>query len=757
MRVAASTRAFAPVSDRRREDLRFITGAGRYVADLIEPDTLHASFVRSQEAHALITGIDLDEAAGMPGVVAVWTAADITLADHPGGNALYPVENMDRPVLAHERVRYVSEPIAVVLAETERQAVDAAEMVWVDYEPLPPVMDIDAALTDETLLHPDAGTNTWFQSGIGVEAPNFDHEVDIEITVMNDRVGPSSIEPNGIFAKPLGDGAEVWVSAQGAHRIRKPIQDAVGFPVEVHSPDVGGGFGMKGPFYPEYGPVTFAARHFQRPVAWIQTRREHLLGGTHGRSQRHTIRLAGDRSGRIKAAHIRIFGDVGAYGSTGGQVTGFSRRVSLGQYDIADARAEMTMVVTNKAPTGPYRGAGRPESAFAIERAIEVFASACGLDSVDVRLTNYVSSFPHHTVTDALYDSGDYHRTLRTAIDLIGLDEIRHEQQRRRDAGENPIGIGIGSFVERAGGATLQQGEFGRATVTEEGTVIVDTGSVSNGQGHETVWARIAAEALRIPMEAVTVRGGDTTRIPRSAGSSASRSTQIGGSAVWIAAEVVRERAKEVAADLLEADTVDIDVADGVFSVVGVPGSGVTYGEVARHAVTLDVDLTEDMWFVPGAQTFPYGTHIAVVEVDIETGLVDLQKIVAVDDCGNVLNPMIVEGQIHGSLMQGIGQALYEDIDYSPDGQLRTSTFMDYQLPRAADQPEFVLGRVVSPAPSNPLGVKGTGEAGCIGAPPAIVNAVLDALRPHGVTDLTMPLKPATVWEALRGAGSPAT
>ena len=740
-----------PIADLRREDARFVTGRGVYVNDMADSDTLHAAFVRSQEAHARITSIDADDAQAGEGVVAVWTAGDVALNDQPMITPGLETPPFFRPALAREVVRYVGEPIAIVVASSARAAADAADLVWVDYDPLPVVDSPLDAVRDENILHDSAGTNIVESVELGAGVDTTGYEVAIDIAVVNQRLGPASIEPNGILARPMeGGGVETWISCQGAHRVQGPLAEMLGVPVHVHVPDVGGAFGMKGPFYPEYGPVAAAAIGLERDVMWIQTRREHLQGGTHGRGQQTTVHLAGDVDGRIRWGHVTMVGDVGAY-PVGANVTTFSRRVSAGMYDLQNFRVETRSVVTNRAPTGPYRGAGRPEAAYAIERAVDAFAREAGLDPVAVRLKNYVKEWPYQTIPGALYDSGDYTATLEKALSLVDLDAIRSEQAERLASGADPVGFGLGTFVERAGGP-IKGGEYGRVEVAEDGTAVAYTGSVSAGQGHETVWARVAADALGLPYDKVTVQRGDTMLMPRSAGTSASRSTQLGASAIHNTGLVIRNRATELAADMLEAAPGDVVLASGVFSVAGSPGTELTYAEIAVEAARRGEPLTEDEWFAPGAQTFPYGAHAAVVEVDLETGFVQIREIVAVDDCGNIINPMIVEGQIHGSLMQGVGQALYEGIEYSEDGQLLTSTFMDYQLPRAGDQPRFTTGRVITPAPSNPLGVKGTGEAGCIGAPPAIVNAVLDALAPYGVHHVDMPLKPATVWEAIQAA-----
>jgi carbon-monoxide dehydrogenase large subunit len=422
-------------------------------------------------------------------------------------------------------------------------------------------------------------------------------------------------------------------------------------------------------------------------------------------------------------------------------------------YDIPEFTVETTIVVTNLPPTAPYRGAGRPEAAYAMERAVDAFAREAGLDPVEVRRKNLIpsSDLPRRVATGAFYDSGDYRAALDKAVELVDVDAFRAEQEARRVSGDSPIGLGFGAFVERAGGP-LDSGEFARVEVDDEGSIVVYTGSTSNGQGHETVWAQVAGTVFDLPLERIRVIGGDTKQVADGWGSMASRSAQIGASGVWRTANEVREMAIETAAELLEASAEDIVLEGGVFGVVGTPGVGLSLADVARHLSAGGRELAAEELFVPGAQTFPYGVHAAEVEVDVETGEVRILRIVAVDDCGNVLNPMIVEGQVQGSLVQGIGQALYEEVIADDYGQIMTTTLVDYLLPHAEDIPPMTFGRLYTPAPSNPLGLKGTGEGGCIGGPPAIVNAVLDALAPYGVTAIDMPLKPATVWRAISEA-----
>lgn len=750
---------YPPESRRRREDRRFVIGAGRYVANLAPEDTLHLAFVRSPEAHARITEIDTEMASSTPGVVGIYTGADLDLADIPGDSNTVESPGFERPVLAREQVRYVGEPVAVVAATSPPAALDGADLVWVDYEGLPAATDPRESATDGVILHEPAGTNVVHRAETGDLDEAHEAAIEVEIEVENQRLAPTSIEPLAILATPEEDDRlVVHVGHQNPHRLRTELARQLELEpglLRVVVPDVGGAFGMKGKLYPEYIVTAALARHLGRPVMWAERRREHMSGGTHGRGSRWRVRLAGTREGKIEQAEIEELADLGAYPHAGSNVPTFSHLVALGLYDIPEARITTTSVVTNRAPTGSYRGAGRPEAAYAIERAIDVFARAASLDPIEVRLRNFIpaTALPYRTITGALYDSGDYAAALARAVELVGVEETRKEQMRRLDQGENPIGIGIGAFVERAGGG-VNTGEYGRVEVDPAGRVAVRTGSVSSGQGHETAWAQLAAAALGLSPEAVEHVAGDTDRVARGTGTNASRSTQIGASAIWRTAHVVRQRAIELAADMLEAAPADIVVENGVFAVKGAPGSEVSWSEVAAAAGERDIELAAEEWYVPGAQTFPYGVHVAVVEVELETGEVRLLRLVAVDDCGNVINPMIVEGQLHGSLMQGIGQALYEGIQYDGDGQLLTATLMDYSLPRAGDAPPITSDRLVHPAPSNTLGAKGTGEAGCIGAPPAIVNAALDALAPYGVTHLDMPLRSATVWRALRSARS---
>ena len=741
----------------RLEDDRLVHGRGAYVGDLRPPGLLHAAFVRSYLPHARVVAVDRAAAEAVPGVAGVFTADDLPDRPIPGATGRGPDVRMPRPVLAGEVVRYVGEPIAMVVAEDRYVAADAAEL-WVELEELPVVADPDAALRDEVVLHPDHGSNLVARAVAGVEDAEDGPAGPVEVTVTldNQRLAPAPIEPMAILCEPGDDGRlTVWCGHQAPHRLQKQLAGLLGIDaasIRVVVPDVGGAFGMKGMLYPEYVAVAAAALRLGRPVRWIENRSEQFLGGTHGRGMQHTVTLSGDADGRVRRARVHLVGDLGAYPHNGSQVPLFARFVAGGAYDLPDLQVTSEMVVTNRAPTGSYRGAGRPEAAYAIERAIEAYARACDLDPAEVRRRNLVRAdqMPYRAATGALYDSGDYPAALELALRLADYDALRDEQTRRRADGDHALGIGIGAFVERAGGA-IGSDEYARVELADDGHVVVRTGTCPTGQGHRTVWSQLAGEVFAVPPDTVEVFAGDTDEVADGIGSFASRSAQVGGSAIHLAAGRLRDRLRDLAADHLEVDPADLQVVDGAIGVTGAPQVAVDLATLARLAAERDVTTFEEERFDPQAQTFPYGVHVAVVEVDVATGRVTIRNLVAVDDCGNVLHPEIVEGQVVGSLMQGVAQALYEGLHYE-DGQLRTTTFAEYHVPTAVEAPPIVTDRLVHPAPSNPLGVKGSGESGCIGAPPAIVNAVLDALEPLGVRDLQMPLTPQTVWRAIRAA-----
>ncbi len=735
---AGAPRDQVAVSGGRFEDDRLVTGAGRFVADLVPTDALHCSFVRSPVAAGDLLGVDLAAAREAPGVVAAFAATDLSIPHMPADDA----PGRDRPVLARDRVRFAGEAVAVVVAGSAVEAEDAAGLAWVDVEPQPAAVSMWDALADPAnVVSTDA-----FAAGPEPEGPEL---VDVTVAVDHPRLAAAPIEPLAILAVPDGGALRVWVGHQSPHRLRGELAVLLGLDeraVRVTVPDVGGSFGQKR-FFPEYAAVAKAALLLGRPVAWVQTRRELFLGGTQGRGQHHEVTLSADAEGRIRRARFRLTTDLGAYPHTGALIPALSRLVATGLYDIPRVEYQRAAVATNLPPTAAYRGAGRPEAALAIERAVDALARRLGLDPAEVRRRNFVKAFPHRTPTGAVLDSGDYRAALDRALELAGYDEVRREQAVRRERDGPPLGIGIGAFVERAGGTT-DSSEYGSVELTVAGRLVVRTGSTSAGQGHETVWRRVAAEVFGVGPSLVDLHAGDTAEVPESTGSFASRSAQIGAAAILRCAEAVLDSAVRVAAELLEADPADVVAEPGGFGVAGVPGSRVTLAEVAAAAGGLRREET----YSPGAQTFPYGVHVAVVEVDVETGVVTPLRLVAVDDVGEVLDEAIVAGQLHGSVLQGLAAALVEEMRYDGDGQPLTTTLVDYPVPTAVSLPHLDHDRLVHPAPSNPLGVKGAGEGGCIGMPPAVVNATIDALAPYGVTDLQIPLTPGRVWQAIQDA-----
>ena len=747
--------------DRQIEDLPLVTGEGKYLADLVDDGVLHCAFARSPIAHGIVTGCDTTAARRAPGVVAVYErAADLGLKDlpsAPGGTEAPEAAGMTRPPLAADRVRYVGEAVCVVVAETAVQAAEAAALVVLEIEPLPVVGSAAAALRDESLLFPDAGSNVVLRTGVTRGDPSAgEYDVVIEVEVDSPRMSHVAIETLGFLARPMGDGLEVWCGHQAPGRLPRQIGGLLGIPPEsirARSPLVGGAFGTKTQLYPEYAVVASVARHLGRPAVWLQSRRESILNGTHGRGQHHHVELSGDKSGRIRAARIEILADIGAYPLYGSRVALYTQYVATGLYDIEHVKIDTTMVLTNRPPVGALRGAGRPEAAVAIERAVDAFAAAAGLDPAEVRRRNFIptDSLPYVTATGALYDSGDYTQALEMALEAVDVPSVRAEQEERRQSGQDPIGLGIGAFVERTGGG-IGSGEFGRVDVLPSGEVIVRSGSMSTGVGHQTVWRQLASSVLTVAPEQVRVIEGDTAEVANGVGSFASRSAQMGGTAVWECAGRVRDQARTKAAAMLEIAEDDLVLESGVFRAAGTPDIGLSLGEIAAAIESEGSQLAFEEFFNPESQTFPYGVYVAVVKVELETGFVTIEKLVCVDDVGTVLNQMIVDGQTHGSVMMGIGQALLEEVRYDEEGQPLNPTLLDYLVPPALLEFPIETLHLVHPAPSIPTGVKGAGESGSIGAPPAVLNAVYDALGPYGVTDLSFPLTPERVWTAIQEA-----
>jgi aerobic carbon-monoxide dehydrogenase large subunit len=750
----------------RVEDPLLLTSGGTYVADLDLPElegAAHVAYVRSTMAHARIEGIELDDALAAPGVLGVFSAADVDLQPLTPPTPMLN-QAMTRPLLARERVRFVGEPVAVIVAESPTAAADAAEMVWPDYDPLPAVVDPEAARTDDVVLHEAAGTNVVVE--MDQRDPSEDLfagcEVVVSETVVNQRLAAVPLECRAAAAAWVGGRLHQWSSTQHAHGVRDALCDLYGLgpdQVRVIAPDVGGGFGAKIGNYPEDLLLAWLARRVGRPVRWAETRSENMVGLGHGRGQRQLLEIGGRRDGTVEAYRLTILQDAGAYPAMGAVLPYLTRRMAPGTYDIARVESRATSVVTNTTPTVAYRGAGRPEATAAVERAMDLFAAEIAMDAAEVRRRNLIpaDAFPHRTATGATYDVGDYERALDLVLDGAGYAELRAEQRRRRDAGDiRQLGIGVSLYVEVTAGPSAGS-EFAEVTVEPDGSAVVHTGSSPHGQGHHTAFAQLASEELGIPMDRVRVVHGDTDLVARGEGTMGSRSLQLGGSAVQQAAVEVVDRARDLAADLLEANVDDIvlDKVDGRFHVAGTPTAGRSWAELATAAAERDVTddarhlLTVATDFTAPQPTYPFGCHLAVVEVDTETGQVELTRMVTADDAGRILNPLLAEGQRHGGIAQGAAQALLEEVRFDDDGNPVTSNLADYATISAPELPSFDLLAIETPTPVNPLGAKGIGESGTIGATPAVQSAVVDAVAHLGVRHIDMPCTAERVWRAI--------
>jgi aerobic carbon-monoxide dehydrogenase large subunit len=740
----------------RTEDPRLLTAGGIYVDDLRLPELSGAArvtFVRSPVAHALITGIDVAEASKAPGVIAVLTARDAD--DLPPASS----KPMTEPLLAIDRVRYVGEPVAIVLTDDASQGEDAAELVNVDYEPLPPVVEVGTALAGEVLLFPQADSNISGNGSAGDADPaKFDGcEVIVERTIVNQRVAPMPLEVRGAAARWADGRLTVWASTQNAQLARGALAGALGLDqaaVRVIAPDVGGGFGAKIATDRDVIAVAWAARHTGKPVRWVETRNENLMGMVHGRAQRQTIKIGGTRDGRILAYHLDIVQDCGAYPRMGAFLASLTLLMAGGVYDLPRAGAEFRAVVTNTTPISAYRGAGRPEAAAAIERAVDLFAAEIGMDPAEVRRRNVVppEAFPYTTATGATYDTGEYAKALDAVLAAAGYQELRAEQARRREAGGPlQLGIGLSCYVEITAG-DAQLGETARLVVDGTGAATVYTGSSAHGQGHDTAFAMLVQAELGIPMDQVTVLHGDTDAIPKGIGTYGSRSLQLGGTAVHQAAIEVKDQARKLAADMIEASEADLvlDAVTGTWQVQGDPATALSWAEVADSAGP--AGIAADVEFKADTPTFPFGAHVALVEVDVETGKAALLRHVTVDDAGTILNPILAEGQRHGGIAQGVAQALLEEVLYDADGNPLTNTLAAYAAISATELPSFELVSMETPTTANPLGAKGIGEAGTIGSTPAAQNAVIDAVAYLGVRHIEMPTTPERVWVAINEA-----
>ncbi len=744
----------------RKEDSRFLRGEGRYVENLPLEGAASVTFVRSLLAHARITELDVSVAAALPNVQ-VLTSADLDLPvfgppPFPGLN-----ETMGRPLIASDVVRFVGDIVAIVISDDRAAGADAAELVMVDYEPLPAVIKPEDAAKDDVLLFPEAGTNVAARSGSPDHDDKLFRDCDVVVagTLLSQRMAPCPLEARSCAAELGPDGRlTAWLSTQTPHQDRMVLAGMLGLDperVRVIAPDVGGGFGAK-MLNAEELLLVWLARKLGRPVRWTETRSESMVALPHGRAQRLDFTIGGNRDGKVLAYRLESLQDTGAYPALGAYLPNLTALMASGVYEIPRIEFEGRAVVTNTTPISAFRGAGRPEATQAIERAIDTFAAELGMDPAEVRRRNFIpkDAFPHTTVTMATYDSGDYEGALELVLRSAGYDELRDEQRRRRDdGGEKQLGIGISCYVEITNG--VAESEFGEVEITADGGAIVRTGSFSHGQGHETTFAMIAAERLGLPVEKVTVYKGDTDEIAKGTGTYGSKSTQIGGTAARLAADDVVEQARKLVADYLETSVDDIvlDRGLGLLHVVGAPSRAISWSDLASRAAAEDrlAELTAAHEF-QAAPTFPFGAHLAVVEVDTETAQVELLRLIAVDDAGTLINPLIAEGQVHGGIATGVAQALYEEVVYDEDGNPLTGTFVGYAFPSAADLPSWEAVEMETPTPMNALGAKGIGESGTIGATPAVHNAVVDALAPFGVRHVDLPANGENVWRALQAA-----
>ncbi len=754
----------------RREDPELVTGRGRYVADIPLPDGLTMAFVRSPYGHAKVSRVDTSSALAMKGVVTVLTGTDIhphlatpfSVATGVDGGSFERLHLPDRYPLATDRVRCMGDPVAVVIAVDPYVATDGVEAVVVDYEPLPAVTTPEAALAEAApLLYEDTTDNiafVWKLTGGDVERAfaNADCVSEIEISIQ--RLVPNAVEPRAVAASYDGDEWVLWSSTQIPHMLRDAVTKMLGVDktaLRVIAPEVGGGFGAKANIYTEEVLAAHLARRLRCSIRWVATRSEDFLVTSHGRDQLGAVRLAADESGRILGAELRITMDVGAhYSRVTPIIPALTGTMMTGVYDIPNVLCEARGVYTNKTMTEPYRGAGRPEAAYFIERAVDALSQKMGLDPIELRRRNFVrpDRFPYETATGLTYDSGEYARTLDELLKHVDVRALRLEQERRRREGGKLLGVGMASYVEICG---FGPWEMGTVRIAPDGRVAVLTGTSPTGQGHETSWSQIVAETLQVPFEDITVLHGDTGTVPKGLGTFGSRSAPVGGAAVLESSERVREGAKEIAAHLLEASAPDIALEEGRFHVVGVPSRSVGWKEVAAaaHAEETPPDLRGKLdvesEFKPSGETYPFGVHAAVVEIDPSTGEIEIVRFVTVDDCGRVINPLLVEGQVQGGIAQGVGQALWERAVYDEDGNLLTGNLMEYAVPRADLLPSFETHRTETPTPLNPLGVKGIGEAATIGSTPAVVNAVVDAVAHLGVRHIDTPLTPEKIWKIL--------
>lgn len=762
----------------RKEDPRLLTGTGTYVDDLSPAQCAFASFVTSTEAHATIDAIDVRAALAIPGVLAVYTAADFTdYPDLPGG-----LPTLERPALARNTVRFVGEPVAVVVAEDRYIAADAVAAVNVSYTPLKVMTTIeDATASDAVPLFARHGSN------VITTVPTMD-DLEKELSkchgraslhIVNQRCAAVPIEAMAVLADWKPDGLTVWATFQAPHHLRNYLATWLDIPqmnCRVVAPDVGGGFGSKIVWYPELFIAPVISKLLRRPVKFAQTRTEAMMQMAHGRDQVHDIEVGYEKDGTIKALRLIVSQNLGAYGDpTGLGLAVLTTWMAAGAYRIPKVSTSFRTVVTNTTPVAAYRGAGRPEAAYSIERIVDQVARQTGLDPAVVRQRNFIppSAFPYETHNEAVvYDSADFPAALAECLRIVDYDAVRAEQKARRNDPSKPLlGIGLSCWLEIAGFGPngslegfghLASWESAQVRIQPDGSAIVYSGSSPHGQGHETMLSQIASDELGISFDRIKVITGDTAAVLQGIGTMGSRGAPTAGSAVKVASSRVLTRAKRIAAHLLEAAEEDLEVVDDAFNVKGSPGKKVSWGDVAwasfqplRIPPELQAGSLEERLFQESPNfSYPSGAYACVVEIDRETGDVTIRDMVLVDDCGTVINPLLAEGQVHGGVAQGIAQALYEGVSYDPStGQPVTANLLDYLVPSAADLPDYKVGRTTTLCPNNPLGAKGIGESGSVGAPPAVINAIVDALSEFGVDNIDMPATPEKIWKAMKSGG----
>jgi carbon-monoxide dehydrogenase large subunit len=773
---------------KRREDPRLIQGRGTYVDDIALVGMQHLAFKRSDVAHGKIRSIDTSAAAAMDGVEAVFTGKQIAefLAPMPIGT---PFPSPEHRAVAVDTVRYSGEPVAVVVARDRYVARDAADAIAVSYETLPAVVDVEQAMTGQpTIIHPDFKNNLAIPlvpSGTGVSADGSkvddsaidaafaNAEVVISQRMMNQRLAPNAMEPRGVVAhfEPGKGTMTIWSSTQNPHILRTFIAALTGLgqdQVRAIAPEVGGGFGAKINIYGEEYVAAAISKLLGIPVKWSEDRSEAFVATIHGRDILGYIDLAAKRDGTLLGLKFRLIADIGAYNMLlTAAIPTLTMMMANGTYNIPAVRSTLTEVFTNKTPTDAYRGAGRPEATYFLERAMDMLAHELDMDPAELRRKNLIkpNQFPFATQTGAVYDSGDYEKALDAALKAAKWDQLKAERDAARAQGRL-VGLGLSMYVEVCGlgpSAALPTGgwEHSQVTVERDGRISATTGASPHGQGNETTFAQMLADQFGVPFEHVTILHGDTGVVKQGIGTFGSRSQAVGGTALIMAGGKVKKKMAKFAAAMFEAHEDDLVFENGTIGVKGAPASAKPFAAVAAYAYVpvplppgLEPGLSDEAFFEPTNNTYPFGCHISMLEIDRETGEPKLLKLVAVDDAGNLINPLIVEGQIHGGLAQGIGQAMIEEVVYGEDGQLLTGSYMDYALPRAIDFPRFELEATVTPTPVNPLGAKGVGEAGTLGSTPCIVNAAVDALSGLGVTHIDMMLRPEKLWRIIQGGRS---